>query len=302
MGTVDEERDGLMEVKYFFNVLLLSISLATIFMTLVTYIIFKFRYSMKSQSSDGTVDLEGSFFRRYAPHIARKNSEIRAAKDLKKLSPKQRRKKLVWTYGGVTLIIFTFFLLENHLSFRRELMERVSEAKRYKSLLQQGLLSKKDFNSNYKYNEITETEPADLKFYREQAVAQLKNQNIYLVKLSNNTGEYTHDTAIKSWINFFKRNKIKWNYSGTTMKEGALYILPQLNILSDNQYKKISKYIDNPNIRILATGPLGRFNTNKKRREAWLGENVSRLVINENPKDFFRQSSKVLDQYLPELG
>ncbi|TNF25997.1 MAG: hypothetical protein EP319_14925 [Deltaproteobacteria bacterium] len=290
-----------MEVKYFFNVLLLSISLATIFMTLVTYIIFKFRYSMKTKSSDGTVNLEGSFFRRYAPHLSRKNNEILTMKELKKKSPKQRRKKLVWTYGGVTLIIFTFFLLENHLSFRRELMDRVSEAERYKQLLQQGLLAKHEFNPNFKFSSFDEKIGNNLINYKRNLLSILKNEKIFIVRLSNNRNEYLFETSLKSWTNFLKRNELNWKYTGTSFQDEGIYILPQLNILTDGQLSNVKKAILNPNIKIFATGALGKMNLNKTPRKEWVGENISKLVENKKLSEFYPTKIKGFGPVPPGL-
>lgn len=270
-------------------------------MTLVTYIIFKFRYSVKSKKSDDTYELEGSFFRRYAPHIHRENEKILAEKNLKELNPKKRRKKLVWTYGGLTLIIFTFFLLENHLSFRRELMDRVGEAKTYKNLLQQGLLQKRELNPYLEVGEIEENIPTSVESFTSNLVSLLSKETIYIVRTKSTRSKHPTSKALSNWKEFLKRNKLKWKYSSLNFNKKGIYILPQLNELSDNEYKRIKQAIDHEKSKLFLTGPAGKSNTDGKTRKDWLGSNLVKLISNKESKTFFPTQLKGIGAIPPGL-
>ena len=57
-----------MDLKNFFNILLLAISLTTILVTLVSYIVFKLRLASTKRDLGGN-PLEGAFFRRFSPKL-----------------------------------------------------------------------------------------------------------------------------------------------------------------------------------------------------------------------------------------
>ncbi len=64
-----------MNIKVYFNFILLGLCLTTLFITLITYIIFRLRYSLKSKKDNGLHRMDGHFFRRYAPHLRKANEE-----------------------------------------------------------------------------------------------------------------------------------------------------------------------------------------------------------------------------------
>ena len=110
-------------VKEIFNILLLSISLSTVLITLVSFIIFKFRYNYNKKDKQGLYQLKGSFFKRFAPHLEIENAKVVEERKLlarKSMSP---QKKLIITFASFTFFIFAFLSAENYLTFRKQIVK-----------------------------------------------------------------------------------------------------------------------------------------------------------------------------------
>lgn len=137
--------------------------------------------------------------------------------------------------------------------------------------------------------------------YKNNLLSILKNEKIFVARLSNNKNEYLFETALKNWIEFFKRNDLKWKYTGTAFQDEGIYILPQLQILTDGQISNIKKAILNPNIKIFATGALGRMDSRKNTRKEWVGENITKLVSNKKLSEFYPTKIKGFGPIPPGL-
>ncbi len=119
MGTIEKKRYGLeMDVKNVFNIILLALSLTTIFITLISYIVFKLRQASSMESSNDFHKLEGSYFRRYAPQLEKINEEKRAIILAKEKNPKKFYLKIASMFAFVFLIIFTVFLVDDYYQRR----------------------------------------------------------------------------------------------------------------------------------------------------------------------------------------
>ncbi len=110
------------DLRSFFNILLLSISLATVILTIISFLVFKVRYALKNQFNSNLFNLKGSYFNRYAPHLEKKNKESqdKFEKEVanRKLSPQM---KIGLSFGSVFVFIVFALSAENFLVHRKKL-------------------------------------------------------------------------------------------------------------------------------------------------------------------------------------
>lgn len=89
----------MLDVRSFFNILLLGISLSTVLVTLISFLIFKFRYSVSAKKNENLHELDGSFFRRFAPQLEEENRvEMELKKSQKKSTISPEKKVLIFLY------------------------------------------------------------------------------------------------------------------------------------------------------------------------------------------------------------
>lgn len=135
-----------MEIKSAFNLLLLSLSITTLLVTLVSYIVFRLRYAVQRKHTENLHHLEGFYFRRFAPHLEYANQKHRLESEKKSQKRKIWKDYPVGTFVIIGGLITLFLSLENYLAFRRELTSRLVTATRYRQLLQKGLLQRFQFS------------------------------------------------------------------------------------------------------------------------------------------------------------
>ncbi|MCF8060290.1 MAG: hypothetical protein K9K67_13395 [Bacteriovoracaceae bacterium] len=107
-----------MDVKYFFNIVLLALSLTTIFITLISYIIFKLRQGSFIKLDNEYHKIEGAYFRRYAPELEKINEERLFELKKKENNPKKFYYKIIFLFSFVFLLVLTVFLVEDFYSRR----------------------------------------------------------------------------------------------------------------------------------------------------------------------------------------
>jgi hypothetical protein len=107
-----------MDIKNIFNIILLALSLTTIFITLISYIVFKLRQASSMNSVSDFYKLEGSYFRRYAPELEKLNEEKREEILAKEKNPKKFYIKILSMFAFVFLVIFSVFLVDEYYHSR----------------------------------------------------------------------------------------------------------------------------------------------------------------------------------------
>lgn len=249
-------------VKEIFNILLLSISLSTVLITLVSFIIFKFRYNYNKKDKQGLYQLKGSFFKRFAPHLEIENAKVVEERKLlarKSMSP---QKKLIITFASFTFFIFAFLSAENYLTFRKQIAKNNKDANRIKQLVRQGLLQKRDFNP-------LKTQATFEEFFTVRQKTQYKNLlnaanklNVVLIidRRNSEKNQPNYNIAFERWKQFLNRNEIPYRISGISgIREGDFIILPQLRYLSSEQIAKLKESVGKS--KMLFTGLPGKSNS-----------------------------------------
>ncbi|MCO4755115.1 MAG: polysaccharide deacetylase family protein [Bacteriovoracaceae bacterium] len=285
--------------REFFNILLLSVSLATVLITLVSFIVFKLRYTMSTKQKSGLHQLEGSFFKRFAPHLKKENELFQAsheAKERKRMSP---QKKLIITFSSITIFIFAFFSAENYFSFRKKIIANQKSAERIRELVQDGLLQKKQFNPLMEKASFEET--LSLRFKSQLSNLQniARNEKIVLVvdRQNQNLNKPNYPKAIKLWKDFFKRNQISYRLSGISgLRDGDVAIFAQLRYLSDSQKRRLTSKLGK--VSMIFTGFAGVIEgPGKKLGQSFLEEaGLVRFSKNQNAQTYLPT------QFVGEMG
>lgn len=252
----------MINVRDFFNLILLSISLATVLVTLASYMIFKFRYSFQSKTVKGVKKLEGAFFRRYAPHIDERNQELHEKLKEKQKSGLSPAKKLSLTFGIVAVFILTVLSVENFVTFRSELATRQADAKALRQLIEEGLLKRYELDKTKDKVSLEETLTPEQSVHRDLLIKELRDENIYLISDPTNIkeGRDAHLKAIKRWREFLNRTKIPYQTRNIySLPSKGFVIAPQLISLSQKKREILLKAKNNKNLYMLFTGYPGQF-------------------------------------------
>ena len=249
-----------MEMRSIFNILLLSLSLGTVLITLVSYLIYKLRQMTIRQEEKDYVHLDGVFFQKYAPHLMKKDNDLNVNDDNTARTTSSILKEAGAIFSIVVLIIFTTLILEQYVSDRKVMSKRENLAKSYRELTARGLMKTYDFNPN-RANPSSKEYIASTE-YKQLALLVKKLSSIKIAFISSpiniKYNKIKHTAAMRAWLSFFKRHKIKYKKikSFNYIDRFDLVILPQHISLSDDQRQKIL----NSTTPILSTGPIGVLN------------------------------------------
>lgn len=112
-----------MDIKSFFNIVLLGLSLTTIFITMISYIVFKLRQGSIISNNYEFQKLEGSYFRRYAPELEKINERKRAEMRKIERNPKKFYYKIISIFAFVFLIIITLLMADEYYQQRAQRFE-----------------------------------------------------------------------------------------------------------------------------------------------------------------------------------
>ncbi len=266
-----------MDIKNIFNILLLGLSVTTILITLVSYIIFRIRYSVTYKKSKELHHLDGHFFKRHAPHLEEQN-RLQNLNGMRSESPRKRRQKVALVFLVIFSSVLVLLAMENYLSFRRDLVERTRSAEMYRELIGKGLLKKHTFDphlSDFDFKEFTSVHFGQ----RLEALAtKLRSQplKIYSDKV-NRRRSLAHVEAYSRWISLFERYSLEYQAIEKLdeLNQGDLLILPQVQFLEMDQKSKIRELLQSE-VGIFVTGALGIFSSSENEEiptgDAWFNE------------------------------
>jgi len=250
-----------MPIREYFNLILLTLCLTTVLVTLVTYLIFRIRYSLTYDKNHEVYKIEGQFFRRYAPNLHQVNQDQLAKKKRKAEHPGFTRLKVGLVFLAAPCVVAVLLLSENYLLFRSDLKSRAQTAEDYRKLIEAGLMKKHDYRPGLQISLDEYTTP---RFYerRTQLVHQFSNQTVVLFSNDANVEykESVHPYALEKWKNFLKRYKISYQISSKVSvfkTHTGLLVLPQVELFSQEKWNALSERMKR-GLPIYITGILGR--------------------------------------------
>lgn len=280
-----------MEVKSFFNILLLGISLATVFITLVSFLVFKFKYNLNTSRRKMINKLDGSFFKRYSPSIDRLNQKAMEELELKETKRTRSPRLIVYTFFFVSALIVGILSTQNYLSYRLEIEQKMKDAELYKKLLSQGLLKSYDYNprelSGSKAESISEIEKDNIN----RQFQELKKTNFVIWAIPSSKNDPRGLMAQSLWIDFFKRRGLNYQIYKNINKAkiaNAVVVVPQARQLSAKEEQQLSLIIEK-GAKIILTGPTGIINEQGKKRlnNQWIKRFGISFSVNNSGDAFF---------------
>ncbi|MBT4790572.1 MAG: hypothetical protein HON90_03295, partial [Halobacteriovoraceae bacterium] len=232
-----------MDIKKIFNIILLALSLSTIFITLISYIIFKLRQAVSANIDHDEDQLDGTYFRKYNPELEKINEEKKQESDALAKNPKKAIFKFVGMAVFVFLCIFTVFMLEDYFKYREQVKNKMMSAHDFKQLIAEGLLAKHDYNPYHGPVKISEKLSNNAKAQMKQFVTSFKNQN-FCVASNTRTQQLNfndHNKAKKAWLEFFARHSLKATvHENIKNIPDCFWIFPHIKSLSRKEWAIVS--------------------------------------------------------------
>jgi hypothetical protein len=244
-----------MDIKKIFNIILLALSLSTIFITLISYIVFKLRQAASAKIGKDEYDLEGTYFRRYAPELKKINKIKQEEALQKQQDPKRKIYKFASMGAFVFFVIFTIFMMEDYFKYRAQIEDKITTAEEFKRLIAQGLLARNEFNPYYGPVAIEEDISFSSKEQFASVLSELQKESFCLSSTwrTNKFNQDFHLQAKSVWEDFFKRNNLSYKvYKSLNSKIKCHWVLPHHASLSGSEWK-ILKNIMQTNL-VIFTG------------------------------------------------
>ncbi len=285
-----------MDIKMFFNVLLLALSLATVLVTLISFILYKLRQlSDKNQLKD-PYQLEGLYFSRIAPHLEELNKKYRIENQIK---VKKVNSKL--SLGSMFLIIVgiiaSSLFAQIYFSELQERRKKIAVSENYRTLVDNGLLKRYDYTPIFSEEKIKYKIEESQVGYTDYALGRLKRKKIILA-VSDNTKSNT-DFSFNAWEQFFNRYQIPFKKQKITQIQSPdLVILPHFEILKTGEKILIEKMAER-GINLYATGPIARLDGTKERTDGAWARDLFGIEFQKCPDlnlypTYFKRSSMIL--------
>ena len=235
------------------SIFVLSLCLATLFITLVTYFLYRVKQLLKFNQKSNNQILEGVFFKKYASHIKIQQKEETNEFD-NKLSD---RKTLTRFFAIISGIIFLSLLAGYLFSYFR-MGEKTLDSGHYEKLISRGLLKEYQLNNNLDNPDFSEFISERKKSNLTSIYSEFETKKIGLFK-NEKAQEFDKNQNLiyEVWASYFKRNNIEFksinNLSNT--KDFDIVIVPQAFSLSKKLKDEVEETLLS-GVGVLATGPI----------------------------------------------
>ena len=248
-----------------FNIVLLSLSISTILLTLISYILYKVR-QLPKQSPGGVegkrVKVEGLYFTRYVPGASETVPPVGA--QARALAT--RRRYLPQTTGAffvlVVSIVFMALMIQYYFILNRR-GDLLSDSER-KALISQGLIKHRVLvrmpSERLREEYLFPEEKARV----EILLTKLRDAKIILLQSQVNraTDHKREMASMSDWSAFLDDEKIPYHVASdlSAVRAGTdLVILPHAVYMDAKEYSAITAALE-MGISFLATGPIGMGN------------------------------------------
>ncbi len=274
-----------MDIKQFFNLIIYSLSIATLLITIVSYIIFRLRYSAQKKHVQDEHHLNGLYFDRYAPHLDKINQDRRKTIESKIRRGEfwRRRPALLFLFIGI--IIAIFLSTEGYFLYKKELRHKQLASTNYRNLIAQGLLKVTSFNNLENFDQ---SEVYSLAFEARHSylLTQLKKEE-FIVYYPKYADEDKKGLSSKgNWLNWLSKKKIPHRVfrQCKSLFEHQKIIIPLFEILPNdiaclNKLRKENKsflIVNDQNLNLLSEWfGLSMSNLNRKAGVAIFSSSVT---------------------------
>lgn len=280
-----------MNIHELLNILVLTLSLATVLITLLTFLLHKIRQLPKYESTNANIKTEGMFFTRY---LGKNTIETSTTPKEAAASSSKRifRGGYQAFFAILCIVIFFSIFFERNISQWKRSRSSVRDAEIFKDRASKGLMKEYDLNPNRPNPELTEALSDAQKKKLAQVTNSLKKKSILVVRTAKNIS-FNHDqseAAFNTWKKFLDFSGLKYGIS-SKISDGEsmdILILPEAKSLSQSERSDLDRLAQR-GVGILATGPVGYLDgTGAQSTKPWGGEVWQLAYIkNEDPKSFF---------------
>lgn len=274
-----------MEIQQFFNGILLALSISTVILTLVSYVIYRIR-QLPSRKNMGTENLKihGLFFKRYVPagFVLETNPVVMHPKKSGWFFWKNQSASVFYLVSFA--VILGAILIQSYLLNTEFVSGRRINAKNYKELYEQGLLRTYEFSSRDTSRILEEAIPPLVLERTEGIIKQLERNHVVLFRNQLNL------RATEYWANFLRTNRIPFQQTTELFTIGSAntVIFPQVRTLTKEQKLGLEALVKK-GIGIVASGPIGVVREGENAESTtWTDAHFGvKFVRNPNKADFF---------------
>lgn len=266
-----------MKTETILNTLILSLSVSTVLITLISYLIYKMKQFPKStKETKEATKKEGTFFRRYIPGEIITQEEI-SELIVPKKSKFSRYNTLPYYFALLAGVIFTSLFFKDFFTGAVENWKRSTQIDKIHQLRDQQLLKLYDLEIGKTAFTINETIPENFRHFVKEKANSLRNNKIIILSWANNKKlNATHlDNSLEGWSAFLSRYQIPFETLDTITDMSAdIYIVPQAISMSAIQ-KTYLESLMKEGKGILFTGPCGIVDgTGEKVAKSWCEEKL----------------------------
>ncbi len=254
-----ETRTIIMRPESFLNTLILSLSVSTVLITLISYLIYKVRQFPQGNRKAEATKKEGVYFRRHIPGEVLDPAVV--AEEKIQISRFERFNNLPTYFGIVVLVVFCSLIFKDFLGHYYDRWMRGSEVARLEKLRNQGLFKLYDFNPGFPLPSFKETIPENLKVYVADKALLLAKKKIAILTWSNfhPVDKDKQARAHAGWMAFLKRSGLdvfEVNSEEVSGLEADVYIIPQAKTLSTARRAVLDSLIEHKK-GVILTGACG---------------------------------------------
>jgi peptidoglycan/xylan/chitin deacetylase (PgdA/CDA1 family) len=242
-----------MKLQDVLHFLVLALSLSTVFITLVSYLMYKIRQLPKSKNSNHEFKTEGRFFRKYTPGVSTQTIiDVKPPDDGRMV----RFRSMPAFFGILSLIIFLALIFGGLvIQWPQKSLPALSDAE----IQKRGLFKEFDLNPTVANAKMAEYISTSQVKHLNEATELLKRRKIALWAVKENqktSGKF--QIAFDGWREFLKANKISFAETSNLdiNSECSVAIIPQAKILSFKERESITAWLA-AGKGIVATGPIG---------------------------------------------
>ena len=287
-----------MVIQNILNIFVISLCLATIFITIVTYFLYRVKQLLKFNQKSNNQIFEGVFFKKYAPHVKLKEKDIENEFD-NKLND---RKSLTNFFGIISGIIF-ISLTAGYLFSYFKLGEKTINSSKYEELISDGILKEYQLNTIIKNSNTNEFISKIDKDNFKDVLNQIRSTRIGIFEYKKIKYSNYHDKSVDLWKNYFNRNKIDFKILTNlkNIKNVDLIILPQMTSLNDQQKRDIEILLNNK-ISIISTGAIGYLNRFGYISHDKFSEKIFKVLLLKNENKNYKYTTVFKSNSVPWSG
>lgn len=276
-----------MIVEKVLNTLILTLSVTTVLVTLISYLIYKVKQVPHRKVNESKRKTEGVFFKRFSPDESEEKTEL--VEEQKEVHPWLAKINTMPGYFAIlATVIFLALILKNTGQGLLKNWEVYKRNEKVTALKEKNLLNMFEVDLFIESPSFKEFFPPSVLLNRDYKLAELRKKKIAVINhnVLNKPNKGLQQMAVDAWKSFLKKHQISYQelkeYSGLTQYD--VVVIPQEVELNTKDEEYLLRRVEDSNL--LFTGPV-----NSKGKSDKLNKEIGlELIGNENS-----------DRYVPSV-